>query len=298
LSDTVIAAGFQFPEGICVGPDGTLHLVELAGGCVSRIRDGQREVLASPGGAPNGAAFDGQGRLVFCNNGGNWPAAPSTGGEHGLGGLPALIQRLEPDGSVSTVVDEIDGRALNSPNDICFDPDGGFWFTDPRWAPRRDDLSLDMSRVGTGDLCHVAANGTRRRTETGLRFPNGLALSDDGRRLWVDETATGKVHVFDVAGPGELGPSQLCAELGEDAVPDGMCLDVEGRLYVASHGTGKVFVLEDGELVEEILFEDAEITNVCFGGPERRTLYVTMCVTGAVASVERTTPGMVLFPDR
>jgi len=298
MTDTIVADGFAFPEGPCFDANGVLYLVEMAGGAVSRIIDGRKEIVVSTGGAPNGAAFGPDGLLYFCNNGGHWPAAESTGNEHGLGGLQAAIQRITADGAVEDVVTEIDGTPLNSPNDICFDDAGGFWFTDPRWAPRRDDLSIDMSRVAAGDLGYVDSSGVARRIVTRILFPNGVAVSEDGSRLYVDETATGNVYEFPIDGPGELGDPVLYASLGADAVPDGMAFDVRGRLYVASHGSGRVFVLEDGEVVEEILFDDPEITNVCFGGEGNRTMFVTQCTRGAVARVEREVPGMVLFPAR
>ena len=298
--DEVVGTGFSFPEGPCFDRGGVLHVCELAGGCVSRIVNGERVVLAELGGSPNGAAFDSEGMLYVCNNGGYWPAAASTGGRHGLGGGPALIQRVEPDGSFSTVIAEIDGIGLNSPNDICFDDVGGLYFTDPKWAPRREDLSLDMGALSPGYVCYVAASGEAVRIDTGILFPNGLAVTADGGSLIVDETATGKLYRFSILGPGRLGVPVLYAELGPNSSPDGMCFDQEGRLYVAGHGCNNVFVVADGggSVEEVITFEDAEITNVCFGGRDRRVLFVTQAVHGRVACVERMAPGMVLFPDR
>lgn len=298
--DNVIATGFSFPEGPCFDAAGVLHVVELAGGCVARVVDGRRAVLCRPGGSPNGAAFGPDGVLYICNNGGNWPAAPSTGGRHGFGGEPALIQRVAADGTYETVLDAIDGRPLNSPNDICFDDHGGFWFTDPVWAPRGDDLMPDMTRVEPGALGYVPADGTPVWIQTGILFPNGLAVTDGGDALIVDETASGRVYRFPILGPGELGEPEPYADLGAGSTPDGMCFDEAGRLHVAGHGSYSVYVIAaGGGTVEEVLrFEDAEITNVCFGGPEHRTLYVTQCVNGRVATVEREIPGMRLFPDR
>ena len=298
--DNVIATGFSFPEGPCFDRNGILHVVELAAGCVSRVVNGQRVMLAELGGSPNGAAFGSDGLLYVCNNGGYWPAAMSTKGRHGLGGGPALIQRVQPDGSFSTLIAEIDGLPLNSPNDICFDDLGGFYFTDPRWAPRRKDLSLDMGALSPGDVCYGTVAGEAIRIETEILFPNGLAVTSDGSSLIVDETGTGRVYRFPILGPGRLGAPELYAELGLDASPDGMCLDREGRLYIAGHGSHSVFVVTPGggAIEEVITFEDAEITNACFGGRERRVLFVTQAVHGRVACVERHVPGMVLFPDR
>jgi gluconolactonase len=158
----------------------------------------------------------------------------------------------------------------------------------------------DMTRVATGQLGYVGVTGEAVRIDTGILFPNGLAVTDGGEALLVDETATGRVYRFAIEAPGRLGPREPYAELGPRSTPDGMCFDVEGRLYVAGHGSHSVFVIAagGGEVEEVIGFDDAEITNVCFGGPEHKTLYVTQCVAGAVATVERAVPGMRLHPDR
>jgi gluconolactonase len=299
-SDHVIATGFSFPEGPCFDQEGVLHVVELAAGCVSRVVGGKRIVLAELGGSPNGAAFGRDGFLYVCNNGGYWPAAASTGYRHGLGGGPGLIQRVGPDGSFATVIAEIGGAPLNSPNDICFDDHGGFYFTDPKWAPRREDLSLDMGVLSPGSVCYGAPSGEAVRIDTEILFPNGLSVTDNGSSLIVDETGTGRIFRFPILDPGCLGEPELYADLGPDATPDGMCFDQDERLYVAGHGSNSVYVVAaGGGVVEEVIsFEDAEITNVCFGGPDYCVLFVTQAVHGRVVSVNRRVPGMYLFPDR
>jgi gluconolactonase len=292
--ETVVATGFSYPEGPCFDANGTLHAVELAGGVVSRIIDGQRVVLATPGGSPNGAAFDDAGSLWICNNGGNWGPNASTGGRPGLGGGLAAIQVVDPDGSFATVLSAIDDRPLASPNDLALDPRGGMWFTDPVWATRDRSGSALAAASPPGSVCFLADDGTARRCHTGLVFPNGLVLTPDGGELLVDETGTGRIHAFPVLGPGRLGDPRVRWELGPDAYPDGMCLDSAGRLIVAGTGSGALFVVGERGLEARIDMADPDVTNVCFGGPDGRTLFVTEASLGRVVSLRWDVPGQPL----
>ncbi|GAA3625557.1 SMP-30/gluconolactonase/LRE family protein [Nonomuraea rosea] len=295
--ERVIATGFAYTEGPCIGPDGTLWVVELAGGCVSRIEDGRRIVVARPGGSPNGAAFAPDGRLVFCNNGGNWGPNESTGMRPGPGGGHPAIQCLTGDGEVHTLLDSIDGTPLNAPNDLCFDQHGGYYFTDPVWARRDEHGSAPAAASPPGDVCYVSPDGTARRVHHGLRFPNGLHVTPDGQALLVGETGTGLIHRFDITAPGSLGPPATYADLGPDSFPDGMCFDRDGRLLVAGTGSGAVFVVAPGggTVQDTVRFADPDVTNVCFGGPDQRTLFVTQASLGRVVAIEWPVPGMALF---
>lgn len=293
-----IASGFSFTEGPCFDANGVLHVVELANRCVSRIVDGERVVLAELGGSPNGAAFAPNGDLYIANGGGNWGPNASTNGVAGRGGAGSYIQRINPDGWSQTVLAEIDGKPLNSPNDLCFDTDGGLYFTDPVWPDRHEDGSPDVSTVSAGDVCYLASDGTARRIHTGLLFPNGLAISPDGTYLVVDETGTGLVHRFDIEAPGVVSEPEVYVDLGPTSGPDGMAFDSTGRLIVAGHGSGHAFVVAPGggTVESELTFEDPEVSNVCFGGPNFSTMYFTLARHGKVVAVEWDVPGAPLAP--
>lgn len=293
--ETVVAAGFRFPEGPSLGLDGALYVVELAGRRVSRVdlATGERSTLAELGGSPNGSAFGPDGRLYVCNSGGRWAPEASTGGEPGPGDGPGLVQRVSLDGRSATLIEEIDGVPLNGPNDICFGPDGGFWFTDPSWPDGE-------GAIGPGTVCYGRRDGSTVRCHTGLLFPNGLGVTGDGSTLVVAESGTFKLHAFPILGPGELGaPSELAA-LPEGAIPDGLCFDARGRVLCAGHGASSIYVVPagGGEPEAVIGMDDEDVTNLCFGGPDFRTLYVTESDSGRVVRVEWEERGMVLFPDR
>ena len=300
MTEKVFAQGFSFPEGPAFDREGNLWIVELANRRVTKIApDGQWEVVADMGGSPNGLAFGPDGNAYVCNCGGRWAAETSTGGKPGNGGEPGLVQRLYPDGRFETLIAEIDGVPLNSTNDLCFDAEGGFYFTDPVW-PDYDDPNWTMEMLGPGSLCYSTVDGDARRIHTGMAFPNGLGVTDDGSTLLVPESGTSKVLAFPIESPGRLGEPRQHAELVPATAPDGMCFDSEGRAIIAGHGSSRLHVFApDGGLAEEhIEMEDKDVTNVCFGGPDFSTLYVTESDSGRVATVEWKVPGMRLFPDR
>lgn len=286
-TERVEAVGFAYPEGPCFDASGVLYTVELAGGVVSRVVDGEREVWVRPGGSPNGAAFGADGTLYICNNGGNWGPNASTGMKAGFGGLPALIQAVTPDGTISTVADSCDGRRLNGPNDLVLDGVGGIWFTDPAWAPRDASGSAPAAESPAGAVRYVGSDGLVSTLRENLVFPNGIAISPDGRQLIVGETGTGNILSAIIEGPGQLGDWGILARLGPDSFPDGMCFDSRDRLIVAGTGSGRLYVLDErGTIEQELLMEDRDVTNVCFGGPDFSTLYVTEAEIGRVVTLE------------
>ncbi len=294
MAETVIATGLKFPEGPAFDKEGALFFVELAGHRVSKIHtDGNPSVVAETEGSPNGLAFGPDGNMYVCNGGNRWAAETCTDNTPGPGDRPGLLQKLTPDGVFSTLISEIEGVPLNSPNDLCFDPEGNFYFTDPVWPDQN-------GYVAPGTLCYSTVDGDAKRIHTGVEYPNGLGVTDDGSTLIVCESVTGKLLAFPILKPGELGDPREYGFLGDGTIPDGMCLDSEGRVIAAGHGTSRlhVFPAGGGPKEEEIVLTDKGITNVCFGGSDFSTLYITQADLGRIATYEWKVPGMVLFPDR
>lgn len=291
-----VAAGLSFTEGPCINRDGTLYVVELANHCVTRVEANRKITRIHLGGSPNGAAFGPTGDLFVTNNGNNFGPNTSTNGRVGTGGAGGYIQQLRADGWSRVVLAEIDGRPLHSPNDLCFDGQGNLYFTDPAWPPRKPDGVPDASRVEPGDICFLGADGRARRCHTGLLFPNGVALTPKRDAIVVTETATGRVQRLAIAAPGELAAPTLYASVGATSGVDGVCFDSLGRLLVAGHGSGRVYVVaaEGGAVEQELPFDDPEVSNVCFGGPDLRTLFVTLAATGRVVALEWDVPGLPL----
>src|SRR5262249_49116303 len=197
-----LASDLRFPEGPVALPDGSVLVVEIAGGTVTRVAaDGRKTVVARPGGGPNGAALGPDGKLYVTNNGGSFTW-------HELGGLlvpgptpvdhpGGRIERIDIDtGKVEVLYDRCDGRVFRGPNDLVFDSTGGFWSTD-------HGTSRERERDRTG-VFYARADGTSiREALFPLDAPNGVGLSPDQRRLYVAETHTGRVWCWDLPAPGE-----------------------------------------------------------------------------------------------
>lgn len=300
-ANDVVAEGLRFPEGPSLGPDGAVYVVEIGAARVVRIGlDGRNEVFADVGGAPNGSAFGPDGFLYLCNNGGRWPAAPSTDGtssspeDHG----PGSIQKISPDGAVTTLFHEIAGRPLDQPNDLCFDPNGGLWFTEPIWP---EDPADFLEKVNPGAVCYLPPDGGEAvRVSRSLAYPNGIGVTPDGNTLVVACSVTGWLVACSIDGPGQLGDPRRIAFLGEQSVPDGFCFDESGRVLCAGALTQGFHVFPPGGGDRESLIEvEGETpTNICFGGPAFSTLFMTESGTGRLVAREWHTPGFVLFPDQ
>ena len=295
-----IASGLQFPEGPIACPDGSVLLVEIRRRTLSRVwPDGRVEVVAETGGGPNGAAFGPDGAVYVCNNGGfEW---------HDRGGIvvPGLqpadytggsIQRVEvASGKVETLYTECDGIPLRGPNDLVFDASGGFWFTDHGKTRRRE-------RDRTGVFYAQPDGSGIREVVFPLEAPNGIALSPEGDRLYVAETPTGRVYVFDVEAPGRIRPHPLSPHggtllvgLGGLQLLDSMAVDAEGFVCVATLVNGGVTqIWPDGSDIRHVPTGDPLTTNLCFGGEDLRTAFVTLSGTGRLVAIPWERPGLRL----
>ena len=292
-----LAAGLLFPEDPAVGADGYLYVTEIAGQRISRIsEDGTVSTYAHTGGGPNGAAFDATGDLLVCNNGGRWPTdVPSTEQAVSPENGPGLMQRVNRAGEVIEELLEVDGVALNSPNDVCFDAHGGYYFTDPVWS------GLVGGERATGPVCYVNADGEATRVATNIGFPNGLGVRYDGKVLIVCESLTGMLLSYRIEEPGILSETpKPNGMIGRRSVPDGFCFDAAGQIVVAGHGSSNLFVLDgqDGRPIKTIELPEPGPTNCCFGGKDLRTLFVTSSDSGYVYAMEWPVQGMPLLHTR
>jgi len=295
-----IASGLLFPEGPVWLPDGSVLVVEIKGGTLTRVLPGgHKSIVAELGGGPNGAAMGPDGKVYICNNGGfEWA---EVGGLLLPGDQPAdytggSIQRVDLEtGDFETLYTECDGIPLKGPNDLVFDDTGGFWFTDHGKTRARD-------RDRTG-LFYARPDGSSiREVVFPLDGPNGIGLSPDGRRLYAAETHTGRLFFWDLAGPGEIIPFELSPNKGRLLVGlpgmqllDSLALDAEGNVCVGTIINGGITIVSpDGSSVEHVPMPDILTTNIAFGGSDRRTAYITLSTTGRLVAVPWTTPGLEL----
>ena len=282
-------------------PDGSVVLVEINRGTLSRVHpDGTIEVIAETGGGPNGAAIGPDGRCYVCNNGGfEW-----TTDEHGLrpirqadGYSGGRIEAVDLEtGALEVLYTHAGDISLKGPNDIVFDADGGFWFTDLGKKRERDQ--------DRGVVYYARADGSHiQEAIYPCETPNGIGLSPDGGTVYVAETEPARVWAFEITGPGEIKkepwPSphggRLLAGLPGFQRLDSLAVDSGGYVCVATLINGGITAISaDGKDIEHIPMPDMYTTNICFGGPELQTAYVTLSNSGRLVSFEWPRPGLPL----
>ena len=295
------AEGLAFPEGPVVLADGSIVVVEIRSGLLVRVApNGAKSVVAELGGGPNGAALGPDGALYVCNNGGLEFADVAPGltvpGHAPPTYVGGAIQRVDlATGAVSTLYSACEGRPLRGPNDIVFDRHGGFWFTD---LGKSDDWSRDQ-----GWLLYATIDGeTIRRVRGGMFGPNGVGLSPDGQTLYVAETYTGRLWAMDVEGPGALAPSplpwapgRLIVTLPGHQVIDSLAVEAGGKVCVAGGPDGGITVIDPNGSHEHLSIPgEVIVTNICFGGPDLRTAWITASSSGRLYRTLWPRPGLDL----
>jgi gluconolactonase len=265
------------------------------------LPDGTKQVVAELGGGPNGAAIGPDGACYVCNNGGfNWIHGPDGFARpHGrwdryTGGS---IQRVDlASGAVTVLYDHCGDVALKGPNDIVFDDLGGFYFTDhgKSW-----DRLMDR-----GALYYAVADGSAiREVAFPVVTPNGVGISPDGGTLYASETETGRLWAWPIVSPGELAKQPWPSPAGGRFVGgpqgyqrfDSLAVEAGGAICVASLVYGGISVFaHEGGLMEFWKAPEGYCTNICFGGPDLRTAYITLSGYGRLIAVDWPRPGLPL----
>ncbi len=304
MSDLIeVASGLAFPEGPIAMPDGSVVLVEMFGPRLTRVQpDGSKETIAEIPGGPNGAAVGPGGLIYVCNNGGRYTKVemggltfpgPCTQANY-IGGR---IQTVDPaTGEVTDLYTECDGRPLWAPNDLVFDAHGGFFFTD-------HGMVDEEARIHhLSGIYYAKADGS---AITEVVFPsddpNGIGLSPDGSTLYWAETWRGRILQRAVEAPGKLvepglaDPSQCLYGLPGLQLLDSLAVDSAGNVCVATIVNGGVSVVSPGgDLVDFVATGDILTTNICFGGDDLTTAYITTSATGRLVKTTWPRPGAKL----
>jgi len=275
-----IAARTCLLEGPAFDGEGNLFFSDIIGNRIYRMTpEGAISVFRADSGRTNGNTFDADGRLVSCE-----------GAEFGAGGRRRLVRTDLKTGQVEVLTERFEGRRYNSPNDVVVDAKGRIWFTDPFYGDDRTGLEMDAEAV-----YRVDANGivTRVLTQPQIERPNGLAITPDARTLYVIDSHTRpdgnrKIWSFEVALDGQLSGQRLVFDFGRGRGGDGMRLDERGNLWVAAgilharHAgetadvpAGIYVFTPQGELLGRVPIPEDVCTNLAFGGPDRKMLFVT-----------------------
>jgi gluconolactonase len=220
-----------------------------------------RVLLTLPGSAvPNGLRFDRDGALYIADYVGH------------------TIYRVAPGESEPRVFAR--EPAMSQPNDLAITADGVLYASDPDW------------KNGTGRIWRIDRAGRVTLAAGGLGTANGIEVSPDGRTLYVNESVQRNVWAFTIAADGSLGGKRLVKRF-DDFGLDGMRADVDGNLYVTRHGKGTVVKLApDGAVLAEIVLPGAKPSNICFGGADGRTAYVTEVEQGRLVQFRVDRPGL------
>jgi gluconolactonase len=279
----LLATGFGFTEGPLWHPDGYWLFVDIRQHRIHRLAPGgEPEIVRENSGRSNGLTFDLQGRLIMCE------------------GSNRRLSRREDDGTYTSIAERLDGKRLNMPNDVVCRSDGSIYFTNPNGRLPPEEREFDFAGVH-----RIAPDGAHTVATREAGYPNGLAFSPDERKMYVANTRLdnrcqeGKekgevcrhqfIRVFEVAADGTLINGRVFADMSsaEDGVPDGMKVDMEGRVYCT--GPEGCWVLDDvGNHLGIIRLPEIP-ANCGWGGPDNRTMLFT--ARTSVFSMRMKTPG-------
>jgi len=250
-----LATGFVFTEGPLWHPEGFYTFVDIRrnNGELHRLVPGKpAELLRKDTGEGNGTTFDLEGRFVMCEGGNR------------------RLSRTDASGKLEVLVDRYEGKRFNRPNDVVCKSDGSLWFTDPGYRVPIAQRELDAG------VYRVAPDGTVTLAVP-CEYPNGLAFSPDERTLYVANTRwTAYIHAIELDATGKMIRRRVFADMSSDetaGVPDGMKVDVEGRVYCTGPGGTWVFAPDGKHL--GIIRTPEYPANITFGGPDLKTLFFT-----------------------
>jgi sugar lactone lactonase YvrE len=266
-----LATGFVFTEGPLWHPDGYLLFVDIRRSQIAKLVPGNApEIIREHSGESNGMTFDLQGRVVICEM------------------VNRQVTRLEADGSYTVLADRWNHQRLNRPNDIVGTSDGSLYFTNPG----RERLDPAVVEMACNSVHRIRPDGTVDLIISDIDYPNGLAFSPDERRLYVANTRPGQyIMVYDVHADGTVSHGRHFAEMpspdATNGVPDGMKVDLEGRVYCT--GPGGCWVFDPAGTLIGIIRLPEYPANCAWGGPENQTMFFT--ANTSLYSLPMQTPG-------
>jgi gluconolactonase len=298
---TTVAARTCLLEGPAFDSSGNLFFSDIFGNRIYHLTPGGvLSIFRSDSGRTNGNTFDAQGCLISCE-----------GAETGPGGRRRMVRTDLKTNQVEVLTERYEGKRYNSPNDVVVDTRGRIWFTDPFYGDDRSELEMTDESVYRID---PGGSVTRVLSQPQVERPNGLAITPDARTLYVIDShprpgGNRKIWSFEIGDDGRLDGQRLVFDFGRGRGGDGMRLDEQGHLWVAAgiliprHGgetadvpAGVYVITPAGQLLGRIPIPEDVCTNLAFGGPDRKTLYITSGKT--VYKVPLAVSGYALFPPK
>jgi gluconolactonase len=246
-----LADHFKFTEGPAADAEGNVYFTDQPNDRILKwSTDGKLSTFLQPCGRSNGLCFDAKGNLWACADAKN------------------ELWRIDRDGKVTVVVKEYRDKLLNGPNDVWVRPDGGVYFTDPYY--KRDYWKRGPKEQNCEAVYYLAPDSrTLTRVVDDLRQPNGIIGTPDGRTLYVADIQGNKTYAYGIQADGTLKGKRLFCALGSD----GMTIDNEGNVYLT--GRGVTVFDKTGKQIAHFSIPEAWTANVCFGGKDRKTLFIT-----------------------
>jgi len=295
-----VSAGVCFLEGPAIDAAGNIYFSDIAGNRILKMdSQGTVTTFRADSGRTNGNTFDAEGRLISCE-----------GAENGPGGRRRVVRTNLASGQLEVLTERYEGKRYNSPNDAVVDSRGRIWFTDPLYAPDRSVMEHEHEAVYRID---PGGRVTRVITQPAIGRPNGLAITPDGKTLYLVDSnyirpdGNRKIWAFDVADDGSVAEQRQVYDFGRGRGGDGMRLDTQGNLWVAAGilaprtanesadvPPGVYVISPSGELLGRIAIPEDVITNLAFGGPDKKMLFVTAGKT--LYKIPTSVAGYSLFP--
>ncbi|MBI1791593.1 MAG: SMP-30/gluconolactonase/LRE family protein [Acidobacteria bacterium] len=242
-------AGFRFTEGPVWSRDGFLLFSDVPNNVIRKLAPGERStVFRDNSNGATGNALDAQGRLYICES------------------RTRRVVRIDKKGNLEVLAEKWEGKRLNAPNDIIVRRDGHVYFTDPAFGDQADRRELNFYGV-----YHIPVKGPMSLVARPEGRPNGIALSPNGRILYVANSDERNIRAYDLDRNGEASNERILIA-GIDGPPDGIRVDEKGNLYVAA--TNLPVYSPDGKLLHTLEFGERP-ANCAFGDPDLQTLYIT-----------------------
>jgi gluconolactonase len=244
-----LAAGFAFTEGPVWSPEGFLLFSDVPNNEIVRFVPGKgHDVFRAESNGANGNTFDSKGRLYTCES------------------RTRRVTRTDKKGRIEILADKWEGKRLNAPNDIVVRKDGHVYFTDPAFGRQADERELDFYGV-----YHITPKGEMELVTKPAGRPNGIAISPDGKILYVANSDDRNLRAYDLDRNGNASNERVLI-FGIDGVPDGIAVDKNGNIYITARGVA--VYSPQGKLLTTIEMAETP-ANCVFGDPDLRTLYIT-----------------------